>query len=84
MRRGSVGHFLRDPGHLGLTGEAMALSAYPLDQPLLYVISNKQGATSSSCLDEAAAERIQLVVRSYYIIMALTNCEKGIKIEALW
>ena len=28
------GHFLRDRGHLGLTGEAMALSDCPLDQPL--------------------------------------------------
>ncbi len=27
-------HFLHDRGHLGLMGEAMALSAYPLDQPL--------------------------------------------------
>ena len=29
------GHFLRERGHLSLTGEAMALSAYPLDRPLL-------------------------------------------------
>ncbi len=32
------GHFLRDRGHLGLTGEAMALSAYPLDQPLIIIV----------------------------------------------
>ena len=32
------GHFLCDRGHLGLTGEAMALSAYPLDQPLIMMV----------------------------------------------
>ena len=36
----NLGHFLRDRGHLGLTGEAMALLAYPLDQPLCLLLNN--------------------------------------------